>query len=245
MKKETTTNATVNATTTMNTAKKEGKTMTKNTTKKNSATKNTTKKTTAKKEDKNMTKKTSAPATVTETPAPVVSAPKPLTKKAQSLIADIQAITPAYGDRLQTLSTPDLTALRRMLKDRARLLEKTRKAEEAAEAKRNAEPKQTVAQKLAVDAEQLVGYYTMTTNAKGHTYIKDTETGKTLAKVLGTRKGVMLAPKADVVNTLPDKGWEYHPGWASKFTLPLADMAAVRAVLDEYWTAKEAEVEEQ
>ena len=232
MKRTTTTNATVNATTTMNTENKEGKKMTKNTTKKNSATKNTT-------------KKTSAPATVIETPAPVVSAPKKLTKKAQSLIADIQAITPAYGDRLETLSTPDLTALRHMLKDRARMLEKARKAEEAAEAKKNAEPRQTVAQKLAADAEQLVGYYTMTTNAKGHTYIKDTESGKTLAKVLGTRKGVMLAPKADVVNTLPDKGWEYHPGWASKFTLPLADMAAVWAVLDEYWTAKEAEVEEQ
>ena len=189
-----------------------------------------------------MTKKTSAPATVIETPAPVVSAPKPLTKKAQGLIADIQAITPAYGDRLQTLSTPDLTALRRMLKDRARLLEKARKA---AETKKNAEPKQTVAQKLASDAEQLVGYYTMTTNAKGHTYIKDTESGKTLAKVWATRKGVMLAPKAEVVNTIPDRGWEYHPGWASKFVLPLADMAAVWAVLDEYWTAKEAEVEEQ
>lgn len=232
MKRTTTTNATA----TMNTENKEDKKMTK---------KNTTKKTTAKKEGKTMTKKTSAPATVTETPAPVVSAPKKLTKKAETLIADIQTITPAYGDRLQTLSTPDLTALRRMLKDRARMLEKTRKAEEAAEAKRNAEPKQTVAQKLAVDAEQLVGYYTMTTNAKGHTYIKDTETGKTLAKVWATRKGVMMAPKAEVVNTIPDKGWEYHPGWTSKFTLPLADMAAVWAVLDEYWTAKEAEVEEQ
>lgn len=241
MKQTTTTNTTA----TMNTANEEGKKMTKNTTKKNSATKNTTKKTTAKKEGKTMTKKTSAPATVTETPAPVVSAPKKLTKKAETLIADIQTITPAYGDRLQTLSTPDLTALRRMLKDRARMLEKTRKAEEAAEAKRNAEPKQTVAQKLAVDAKQLVGYYTMTTNAKGHTYIKDTETGKTLAKVWATRKGVMMAPKAEVVNTIPDKGWEYHPGWASKFTLPLADMAAVRTVLDEYWTAKEAEVKEQ
>ena len=240
MKRTTTTNAIA----TMNTENKEGKKMTKKTTK-TSATKNTTKKTTTKKEDKTMTKKTSAPATVTETPAPVVNAPKPLTKKAQSLIADIVSITPAYGDRLQTLSVNDLTALRRMLKDRARLLEKARKAEEAAEAKRNAEPKQTVAQKLAADAEQMVGYYTLTTNAKGHTYIKDTETGKTLAKVWATRKGVMLAPKAEVVNTLPDKGWEYHPGWASKFVLPLADMTAVWAVLDEYWAAKEAEVEEQ
>ena len=231
MKQTTTTNATA----TMNTENKEGKKMTKN----------TTKKTTAKKEGKTMTKKTSAPATVIKTPAPVVSAPKKLTKKAENLIADIQTITPAYGDRLQTLSTPDLTALRHMLKDRARMLKKARKSEEAAEAKKNAEPKQTVAQKLAADAEQMVGYYTLTTNAKGHTYVKDTETGKTLAKVLGTRKGVMLAPKADIVNTLPDKGWEYHPGWASKFVLPLANMAAVWAVLDEYWTAKEAEVEEQ
>ena len=82
------------------------------------------------KEDKNMTK--------TTTTAP---APKTLTKKAQTLIADIQAITPAYGDRLQTLPTTELTALRRMLKDRARQLDKARKAEEAAEAKKNAEPK--------------------------------------------------------------------------------------------------------
>ena len=226
-------NATTNATATMNT------------TKKNSATKNTTKKTTAKKEGKTMTKKTSAPATVIETPAPVVSAPKKLTKKAESLITDIQTITPAYGDRLQTLSTPDLTALRHMLKDRARMLEKARKAEEAAEAKKNAEPKQTVAQKLAADAEQLVGYYTLIPNAKGHLYIKDTETGKTLAKVRTHRKGVYLMPRTDIADALPDKGWEYHPGWASKFVLPLADMAAVWEVLDEYWAAKEAEVEEQ
>lgn len=241
MKKETTTNAT----TTMNTAKKEGKTMTKNTTKKNSATKNTTKKTTAKKEDKNMTKKTSAPATVTETPAPVVSAPKPLTKKAQSLIADIQAITPAYGDRLQTLPTPDLTALRHMLKDRARLLEKARKAEEAAEAKKNTEPKMTGAQRLAADARQMVGYYELVTNAKGHLYIKETETGKTLAKVRANRDGITLRPRQDMINALPNKNWEYHEKWTPQYALKVADMAAVWAVLDEYWTAKEAEVEEQ
>lgn len=211
------TNATIATQDAMNAQNKEDKKMTK--------------KTTAKKEDKNMTK--------TATPAP-----KALTKKAQTIIADIQTITPAYGDRLQTLPTPELTALRRMLKDRARQLDKARKAEEAAEAKRNAEPKQTVAQKLAADAEQLIGYYTMTTNAKGHTYIKDTETGKTLAKVWATRKGVMMAPKAEVVNTIPDRGWEYHPGWASKFTLPLANMTEVWAVLDEYWLAKEEEVAE-
>ena len=169
---------------------------------------------------------------------------KTLTKKAQNLIADIQAITPAYGDRLQTLPTPELTALRRMLKDRARQLDKARKAEEAAEAKKNAEPKQTVAQRLAADVERLLGYYTVTTNAKGHTYIKDNETGKTLAKVWATRKGVMMAPKAEVVNTIPDRGWEYHPGWASKFTLPLANMTEVWAVLDEYWLAKEEEIAE-
>lgn len=61
------------------------------------------------KEDKNMTKN--------NTPAP-----KKLTKKAQSLIADIQTITPAYGDRLESLSIEELTALRRMLKDRATAL---------------------------------------------------------------------------------------------------------------------------
>jgi len=196
------------------------------------------------KEDKKMTKKTTKTNTTKNTTKTATPAPKALTKKAQTIIADIQAITPAYGDRLQTLPTPELTVLRRMLKDRARQLNKARKAEEAAEAKRNAEPKQTVAQKLAADAEQLVGYYTMTTNAKGHTYIKDTETGKTLAKVWATRKGVMMAPKAEVVNTIPDRGWEYHPGWASKFTLPLANMTEVWAVLDEYWLAKEEEVAE-
>ena len=105
-------------------------------------------------------------------------------------------------------------------------------------------PKTTVAQRLAADAERLVGYYTLHTNAKGHTYIKDNETGKTLAKVWATRKGVMMAPKAEVVNTIPDRGWEYHPGWASKFTLPLANMTEVWAVLDEYWLAKEEEVAE-
>lgn len=61
------------------------------------------------KEDKNMTKN-NAPA------------PKKLTKKAQGLIADIQTITPAYGDRLEGLSIEELTALRRMLKDRANAL---------------------------------------------------------------------------------------------------------------------------
>lgn len=214
----------------MNNQNTEDKKMTKKTTK-TRAPKNTTKKTTAKKEDKKMTK-TAAPA------------PKTLTKKAQNLIADIQAITPAYGDRLQTLPTTELTALRRMLKDRARQLDKARKAEEAAEAKKNAEPKQTMAQRLAADVERLLGYYTVTTNAKGHTYIKDNETGKTLAKVWATRKGVTMAPKAEVVNTIPDRGWEYHPGWASKFTLPLANMTEVWAVLDEYWLAKEEEVAE-
>lgn len=228
------TNTTIATQNTMSTQNKEDKKMTKKTTK-TRAPKNTTKKTTAKKEDKKMTK--------TATPAPVnAPAPKTLTKKAQSLIADIQAITPAYGDRLQTLPTTELTALRRMLKDRARQLDKARKAEEAAEAKRNAEPKQTVAQRLATDAEQMIGYYELVTNAKGHLYIK--ESGKTLAKVYTNRKGVTMMPRTDVVDTLPDKGWEYHPGWASKFALVLPDMAAVWAVLDEYWLAKEAEVTE-
>ena len=99
-----------------------------------------------------------------------------------------------------------------------------------------------MAQKLATDAEQMVGYYELVTNAKGHLYIK--ESGKTLAKVYTNRKGVTMMPRTDVVDTLPDKGWEYHPGWASKFALVLPDMAAVWAVLDEYWLAKEAEVAE-
>lgn len=105
-------------------------------------------------------------------------------------------------------------------------------------------PKTTVAQRLATDAERLVGYYTLHVNAKGHTYIRDNETGKTLAKVWATRQGVIMAPKADLVDTMPDRGWEYHPGWASKFTLPLANMTEVWAVLDEYWLAKEAAVAE-
>ena len=54
--------------------------------------------------------------------APETPAPKKLTKKAQRIIADIQTITPAYGDRLESLSIDELTALRRMLKDRASAL---------------------------------------------------------------------------------------------------------------------------
>lgn len=62
------------------------------------------------KEDKNMT-------ITTEN-----TTPKKLTKKALTLIAEIEAITPAYGDRLQTLPVEELTALRRMLKTRAAAL---------------------------------------------------------------------------------------------------------------------------
>lgn len=71
-----------------------------------------------KKEDDTMTtQNTENTAPATETPAP-----KKLTKKAQSLIADIVSITPAYGDRLESLSIEELTALRRMLKERSTAL---------------------------------------------------------------------------------------------------------------------------
>lgn len=103
-----------------------------------------------------------------------------------------------------------------------------------------AAPKTTTAQRLAADAERLIGYYTLYTNAKGHVYIRDNESKQTLAKVRTCKHGVYLMPRTDMIDALPDRGWEYHPGWASKFCLTLPDMTAVWAVLDEYWLAKEA-----
>lgn len=77
----------------------------------------TTMNTTKKEDDTMTTQNTENNAPATEAPAP-----KKLTKKAQGLIADIQTITPAYGDRLESLSVEDLTALRRMLKERSTAL---------------------------------------------------------------------------------------------------------------------------
>ena len=84
------------------------------------------------KEDENMTTENTTPATEnTEntnkeeknmTTATENTTPKKLTKKALTLIAEIEAITPAYGDRLQTLPVEELTALRKMLKTRSAAL---------------------------------------------------------------------------------------------------------------------------
>lgn len=130
MKKETTTNATA----TMNTTKKGAKNMTKNAMlealtnvgiiisgatkmKKEDVARYYDSRFNKKEDDIMTTQNTENTAPATETPAP-----KKLTKKAQSLIADIQAVTPAYGDRLESLSIEELTALRRMLKDRSTAL---------------------------------------------------------------------------------------------------------------------------
>ena len=127
MKRTTTTNATVNATTTMNTTKKEDKNMTKKAMLEALANAGTTiygatkmkKEDVARYYDGRFNKKEENTMTTQNTEN---NAPKKLTKKAQSLIADIQAVTPAYGDRLESLSIEELTALRRMLKDRSTAL---------------------------------------------------------------------------------------------------------------------------